>query len=126
MSEKDEHYQELHDLKVKLERFTGGPRIVCLCGSTRFYRQFQEANFQETMAGRIVLTVGVYPHEGVRETIGITHEQKEALDRLHLRKIELADEILVINVEGYIGESTEREIQHAVSLGKPVRYLESR
>lgn len=103
------------------------PIIVCLCGSTRFFQQFMEANYRETMAGRIVLSVGFYPHssgEAHGETIGITPDQKCQLDELHLRKIDLADEILVLNVGGYIGTSTARELAYAQSLGKRVRYLE--
>lgn len=103
------------------------PTIVCLCGSTRFYKEFTEANYRLTMAGRIVLSVGFYPHatqEMHGESVGITPEQKEALDQLHLRKIDLADEILVLNVDGYIGESTAREIDYAEKLDKPVRYLD--
>lgn len=103
------------------------PTLVCLCGSTRFYAQFQAANYRETMAGRIVLSVGFYPHateQAHGETIGITPEQKQALDELHLRKIDLADEVLVINVGGYIGESTAREISYAAQHGKRLRWLE--
>lgn len=107
----------------------GRPTITCLCGSTRFYEAFQRANYEETMAGRIVLSVGFYPHRAAQahgETVGCTPEQKEALDRLHLQKIDLADEILVLNVGGYIGESTRREILHARRSGKPIRWLEER
>lgn len=103
------------------------PRIVCLCGSTRFYRDFTEANYAETMAGRIVLSVGFYPHAAAEmhgEGVGTTPEQKEALDTLHLRKIDLADEVLVLNRDGYIGQSTARELAHARRAGKPVRFLE--
>ncbi len=99
--------------------------VVCLCGSTRFYKQFQEANLRETLAGKIVLTVGGFMHNpdahGGHE---ITDEQKVTLDELHLRKIDLADEILVINVDGYVGESTTREIHHAHETGKKVRWLQ--
>lgn len=103
------------------------PRVVCLCGSTRFYDAFQRANYEETMAGRIVLTVGFYPHCSERahgQAIGCTDEQKAMLDELHLRKIDRADEILVLNIGGYIGDSTRREIEYATRQGKPVRYLE--
>lgn len=103
------------------------PRIVCLCGSTRFKDAFEEANYLETMAGRIVLSVGFYMHaSGNRhgENIGATPEQKIALDLLHRRKIDLADEVLVLNVGGYVGESTRGEIEYAEAAGKPVRYLE--
>lgn len=106
---------------------TEHPRIVCLCGSTRFYPAFQEANFRETMAGRIVLSVGFYPHaqhEAHGEDVGVTPEQKAALDELHLRKIDLADEVLVLNVGGYVGDSTRSEIEHARATGKAIRWLE--
>jgi hypothetical protein len=103
------------------------PKIVCLCGSTRFYKQFMEQNYRETMAGKIVLSVGFYSHadnEVHGESIGITPEQKVELDELHKRKIDLADEILVLNVGGYIGESTGSEIEYAQNHGKGIRYLE--
>lgn len=103
------------------------PRIVCLCGSTRFKDAFDEANYQETMAGRIVLSVGFFMHATGNkhgEGVGATPEQKAALDELHLRKIDLADEVLVLNVGGYIGESTSREIAYAKAAGRTIRYLE--
>lgn len=104
------------------------PKIVCLCGSTRFYAHFQEANYRETMAGNIVLSVGFYPHaqtEMHSEEKGCTPEQKIALDELHKRKIDLADEVFVLNVGGYIGNSTASEIAYAENHNKPVRYLET-
>lgn len=105
------------------------PPIVCLCGSTRFYEQFQKSNFDETMAGRIVLSVGFYPHGGFESRqlhggdVGVTAEEKVALDVLHKRKIDLADEVLVLNVDGYIGDSTRSEVEYARATGKPVRWL---
>ena len=99
------------------------PKIVVLCGSTRFFQQFQRANYEETMAGNIVLSVGFYRFGSVQ---GCTPEQKIALDELHKRKIDLADEILVLNVGGYIGDSTRSEIEYAQALGMPIRYLEPR
>ena len=101
------------------------PKIVCLCGSTRFRDQFVEANYKETMAGNIVLSVGFYLHSPVGgEQVGCNSEQKIKLDELHKRKIDLCDEVLVLNVGGYIGDSTRSEIQYAVERGKRVRYLE--
>ena len=87
------------------------PRIVCLCGSTRFYDQFQQANYERTMAGEIVLSVGFYPHakavHGHGEGVGHDSAEKTALDELHKRKIDLADYVLVVSDEtGYFGEST--------------------
>lgn len=104
------------------------PVIVCLCGSTRFYAQFQDANYELTMRGEIVLSVGFYPHavseHGHGEGVGHDSAEKVALDELHKRKIDLADYVYVINPGGYIGESTRSEIAYAVAHGKPVRYLE--
>uniref|UniRef100_A0A6M3JW18 Uncharacterized protein n=2 Tax=viral metagenome TaxID=1070528 RepID=A0A6M3JW18_9ZZZZ len=97
------------------------PKIVCLCGSTRFIQEFQDHYARLTDEGCIVLTVGrvVPQHE--------QHlERKKKLDELHLRKIDLADEVLVLNVGGYIGESTANEIAYAEKKGKPVKYLEAR
>lgn len=113
----------------KTKKLWGKPRIVCLCGSTRFYDAFCEANFSETMKGNIVLSVGFYPHQDWAnrqhgQVIGITPEQKIMLDELHKRKIDLADEVLVLNIGGYVGESTRSEIEYAKAHGKPVRWLE--
>lgn len=108
----------------------GAPKVVCLCGSTRFYREYQIANFDETLAGHIVLSVGFYPHsQEHHEEVGLTNAGydesiKEALDELHKRKIDLADEVLVISPSGYIGDSTRSEIEYAQAHGKPVGYRE--
>ena len=133
--------------------FKAMPKIVCLCGSTRFYQQFQRANYEETMAGNIVLSVGFYMHSSKAahgETWGAKlcsagggfgscrdardpdlcanceewQNKKRDLDELHKRKIDLADEVFVLNVGGYIGESTRSEIDYAKSLKMPIRYLE--
>jgi hypothetical protein len=99
------------------------PHIVCLCGSTRFKQAFIEANFRETMAGRIVLSVGWFSHADAA-IYTPTQEEKIALDDLHKRKIDHCDEVLVLNVGGYIGESTRSEIAYARQVGKKVRFLE--
>lgn len=102
------------------------PRIVCLCGSTRFGQEYADANERETLAGKIVLSVGCFRRvapDGEREPMEETI--KVALDELHKRKIDLCDEVLVLNVGGYIGSSTRSEIDYAVAHGKPVRYLEA-
>jgi hypothetical protein len=108
------------------------PVVVCLCGSTRFYDEFTEVYFRETMAGRIVLSVGFFRHEREHahrhlehgESVGITTEEKAALDELHKRKIDMADEVLILNVGGYIGQSTQSELEYAIANGKRVRFLE--
>lgn len=104
------------------------PTIVCLCGSTRFSTAFQEANLRETLFGRIVLSIGcnmrndteIFGHLSPEEQARI----KAELDELHLRKIDLADEVLVLNVGQYVGDSTRREIAYAKSIGKRIRWLE--
>lgn len=98
------------------------PIVVCLCGSTRFKEAFEKALRDETLGGKIVLSVGLFGH---LEGLDMNGETKKMLDNLHLRKIDLADEILVINVGGYIGESTSREIKYATVKGKRIRYLEN-
>lgn len=100
------------------------PKVVCLCGSTRFADAWKHAHREESLAGRIVLSVGVMIHAG-DEPIRDDGPQKRALDELHLRKIDLADEVLVLNVGGYVGESTRREIAYAQAHGKPIRWLEA-
>ena len=94
------------------------PIVVCLCGSTRFRDEFTEANRDATMAGKIILAPGVFGHNGDP----LTDEDKQRLDTLHLAKIDMADEVLVVNPGGYIGESTRREVDYAERMGKPVHY----
>lgn len=96
------------------------PRIITLCGSTRFREKFNDINRQLTFIGVIVLAPGVFGGAGDE----LTEAEKVALDELHLRKIDLSDEICVINVGGYIGESTRREIEYAERIGVTVDYLE--
>lgn len=102
------------------------PTIVCLCGSTRFWRLFQQAGLAETMAGRIVLSIGAASGTDDEHFGNLPRDDydriKTMLDELHMRKIDLADEILVLNQDGYIGESTARELAYARQLGKRVRF----
>ena len=105
---------EHHDLVCDFKGPKPRPKIVTLCGSTRFYTEFQKINYELTMTGVIVLTVGFYPHSmsiAHGKTVGCTAEEKILLDELHKRKIDLSDEIFVLNVDGYIGESTRSEIE---------------
>lgn len=96
-------------------------RIVCLCGSTKFKKEYEEANLDLTLKGWIVLSVGGFSHA---DLIEFTNEQKAFLDALHFEKIRLAEMVFIINVEGYIGNSTRREIQYARLLEKKITYLE--
>lgn len=98
------------------EPIDGRPRIVCICGSTRFRHEMVDANRRLTLSGAVVLAPAVFQHGG--DTI--TDVQKRRLDELHLKKIDLADAVLVVDPEGYVGESTSREIAYAQSTGKPI------
>ena len=96
------------------------PKIVCLCGSTRFKEAFEEANRKFTNDGIIVLSVGNFNQSGTP----LDPELKVRLDELHKRKIDLADGVFVLNVGRYIGQSTYSEIEYALTNNKPVEYLE--
>jgi hypothetical protein len=108
----------------------GNYKIITLCGSTRFKDEFMEAQKRLTLEGNIVISVGLFGHSGDNEVWenmdeGTLTKTKEMLDDMHKRKIDMADEIFVINVGGYIGSSTRSEIAYAVAAGKPVHYLEA-
>jgi hypothetical protein len=103
------------------------PTVVCLCGSMRFYEAFRRAEYAAELSGQIALLPAFSPdvadhkHGG---NVAITAEQKTACDEIHKRKIDISDEILVLNVGGYVGESTWSEIRYARQTGKRVRWLE--
>jgi len=101
---------------------TGKYKIVTPCGSTRFKDEFLAEQKRLTLEGNLVISVGLFGHSGDEEVW--TEGTKEMLDEIHLRKIDLADEIFVINKGGYIGESTRKEIEYAVRNGKGINYLE--
>ena len=96
--------------------------MITLCGSTRFKEQFLEAQKRLTLEGNIVISVGLFGHSGDNEVW--TEGTKEMLDEMHKRKIDMADGIYVINVNGYIGSSTRSEIEYARKKGKQVLFLE--
>ena len=107
----------------------GRYKVVTLCGSTKFKEQFMKTQKDLTLQGNIVLSVGLFGHSGDNEVWenmdeGTLTKTKEMLDDMHKRKIDMSDEIFVINVGGYIGESTKSEIEYATASGKNVRYLE--
>ena len=101
----------------------GNYKVITLCGSTKFKEEFIYAQKELTLQGYIVISVGLFGHSGDDEVW--QEGTKEMLDDMHRRKIDMADGIFVINKNGYIGESTQREIYYALSLGKEVRYLEN-
>lgn len=105
-------------LSAMTARFTAP--IVCICGSTRFKQAWIAENARLTGEGNIVLAVGLWGHH---ERVFPDAETKKRLDELHLRKIDLCDWVWVLDIGGYIGESTRNEIAYAEAHGKPVRYL---
>ncbi len=107
----------------------GKYKVITLCGSTRFKEQFIKVQKELTLKGYIVISVGLFGHSGDSEVWesmdeGTLTKTKEMLDDMHKRKIDMADEIFVINVNGYIGESTKSEIEYAEKNGKKINYLE--
>lgn len=114
-------YREIADNHKKHD-MVGKYKVITLCGSTRFKEQFLKAQKDLTLQGNIVISVGLFGHSGDDEVW--SEGVKAMLDDMHLRKIDMADSIFVINVGGYIGESTKREIAYAQAHGKEVKYLE--
>lgn len=107
----------------------GKYKVITLCGSTRFKKEFMDIQKMLTLKGNIVISVGLFGHSGDSEVWenmdeGKLTKTKEMLDDMHKRKIDMADEIFVINVDGYIGESTKSEIEYAKKTGKKVTYME--
>lgn len=107
----------------------GKYKVITLCGSTRFKDAFMEAQKKLSLEGNTVISVGLFGHSGDKEVWygmdeGTLSGTKEMLDDMHKRKIDMADEIYVIDVGGYIGESTQSEIEYAEATGKRVNYLE--
>jgi hypothetical protein len=93
--------------------------VITLCGSMRFREEFERLDAELALAGHVVLTP-----TALEPSTEITAEQRARLGRIHLQRIAMADEVLVVNVGGYLGESTRREIEHARSRGIAVRFLE--
>ena len=107
----------------------GNYKVITLCGSTRFKDEFYKVQKELTLEGNIVISVGLFGHSGDSEvwdnmSEGTLTKTKEMLDDMHKRKIDMADEIFVINKNGYIGDSTKSEIAYAIKSGKKVNYLE--
>jgi len=97
-------------------------KIITLCGSTKFKEQFINEQKRLTLEGNIVISLGIFEHSGDSEVWA--EGVKNVLDEMHKRKIDLDDEIFVINVNGYIGHSTKGEIEYAINNNKKVNYLE--
>jgi len=101
----------------------GKYKVITLCGSTKFKEDFIREQKRLSLEGNIVISVGLFGHSGDFEAM--TPETKQMLDDMHKRKIDMADEIFVINKDGYIGSSTRSEIEYALSTNKKVNYMEN-
>lgn len=95
------------------------PEVVALCGSTKFKEEYEKVNCALTLEGKVVISVGVFGHSN---GLLLTKTQKKVLDEIHRRKIDLANSIIVVDVDGYIGKSTRNEIKYAQDRGKKVYY----
>ena len=111
----------MNDIKLVPQQFGD---VICLCGSSRFLEEFNTANRQLSVQGWIVLTICIQTSEATGDILN-TPFNKKNLDALHFKKIDLADAVLVLNAGGYIGESTQNEIDYANTNNKQVFYLES-
>ena len=101
-------------------------KVITLCGSTRFKDEFEDVQRKLTLEGNIVLSVGLFSHAEENGEDWAKNGTKEMLDDIHKRKIDMSDEIFVINKDGYIGSSTASEIEYAKTKGMPIRYMEKK
>lgn len=95
--------------------------IITLCGSIKFKNEFMKVQEELTLNGNIVFTPTFF--NNLKDEVNV--ETKKMLDEMHKQRIDMSNEIYVINVEGYIGESTKSEIEYAKAKGKKISYLEN-
>ena len=95
--------------------------VVVLCGSTRFKDEFEKVSRELTLSGYIVISLSVYSHY---DNLNLNKDQINMLTNIQYQKIDMADEIYVINKYGYMGSGTIKEIEYAKSKGKVIRYME--
>lgn len=101
------------------------PKIVCYCGSLRVaLEEFKKAEYEAVLKGEIAL-LPCCMFVDIEREYGAESDYKIKADDLHKRKIDIADKVFVLNVGGYIGQSTKSEINYALSIGKPIEYLEA-
>ncbi|EZH66011.1 hypothetical protein DH09_14400 [Bacillaceae bacterium JMAK1] len=94
-------------------------KVITLCGSTKFKEEFEHANAMLTLEGHAVISVSFFEqYEGIK----ISNDQLRMFEEIHMRKIDLADEVMIIDPTGYIGDSTSKEITYANNSGKKVTY----
>lgn len=115
-----EEFRQIKNGQSPLKR----PNIITLCGSTRFKDEFFAEQERLTLAGNIVISVGLFGWDKGEPETALGEHVKAMLDELHFRKIDISDGIHVINKDGYVGSSTAKEIDYAMTLGKAVTYME--
>jgi hypothetical protein len=93
--------------------------VITLCGSMRFREEFERLDAELTLAGHVVLTP-----TALDPSTELEAEERARLGRIHLQRIAMSDEVLIVNVGDHVGESTRREIEHARSRGLAVSFLE--
>lgn len=95
--------------------------IITLCGSSKFKKEFRKIESELALKGNLVISLSLFAHY---DKINLLNSEKELLDKIHFKKIELSDKIFVINKNGYIGKSTRKEIEYAKKLKKGIEYFE--
>jgi hypothetical protein len=95
---------------------------ITLCGSSRFKEEFEKVNRELTLQGNVVYSLAIFGHSDPIQQL--TEEQKILLDAVHFKKIDNSESVFVINVNGYIGESTRNEIEYAQKTNKKIYYYE--
>jgi len=119
--------KEFTFVKINNHKIIAVPKIVCFCGSTRFANTFMIERWKLEKQGIMTFGINILPNGyfGSENSHGAEKEGvKEILDELHLSKIDLSDEVVILNVGGYIGESTMKELNYAKTKGKFITYFE--
>jgi hypothetical protein len=119
------HWTPLVRIKIRYPR----PKVIVLCGSSRFVDIMAVcAWIIERDENAITMALHLLPRwyfkkEVVKDHLAEHENVREQMDTLHLRKIDLADEIFVVNYEDYIGDSTTNEVRYAQKTGKNIRWF---
>lgn len=98
-------------------------KVITLCGSTKFIKEFRESEAMLTRKGFAVISPLLFEQDKSRE---ISKEEATLFGRIHFKKIDISDEIFVIDVDGYIGESTKKEIAYAKRNNKNIKYYSNK
>lgn len=94
-------------------------RIITICGSLRFQKEMMELSEELELAGNCVLAP-IYPVRQGKDAY--TESEVSVLNAMHREKIKLSDAVFIVNVDGYMGDSTKSEMEYAKALGKEILY----